>query len=365
MSIKHVLWTDLSDEEKIRYYPSAIRSAFGAGGAPNDLVARTFLPPMPSLESVQIEITTWCNLGCQQCGRTKAIAAGTWTNSHIPLERYATIIAKLPRAYRVILQGVGEPTLHPHFLDLVRLAHETGKYDIVVFNTNGHSHNEEYWRNLAGAYRCSVSLSIDSLDPQIAEICRSGTDVATLERQLRLFKEIFPEVFSVTLVASKLNLDDIPRTLSKIAEVGGVPVGIQGVITTEEGVALTAEDNAWLTGEVAGLMQMYPGFFVSGADGTAGISNDLKRCVAPFVAPFITIDGELAPCCAGIDPTAYQFTSLLGERNWDAIRSSAPVMDWFRSYVAEDPAMCKSCSFNPARVEAVSTVTRTTLADRG
>jgi hypothetical protein len=158
------------------------------------------------------------------------------------------------------------------------------------------------------------------------------------------------------LVASKLNLRDIPRTLSKIAEIGGIQVGIQGVITAEAGVALAAEDNEWLGGQVAGLMQMYPGFFVSGADGTAGISTELKRCVAPFVAPFITIDGELAPCCAGIDPTAYQSTSLLDERNWDAIRSSAPVMDWFRDYVVEDPAMCKSCSFNPARVEEVTTV---------
>ena len=144
MSIKHVLWTDLSDEEKIRYYPSAIRSAFGAGGAPNDLVARTFLPPMPSLESVQIEITTWCNLGCQQCGRTKAIAAGTWTNSHIPLERYATIIAKLPRAYRVILQGVGEPTLHPHFLDLVTKDHQFIHFPLYGRGNNRYQNLREF-----------------------------------------------------------------------------------------------------------------------------------------------------------------------------------------------------------------------------
>jgi MoaA/NifB/PqqE/SkfB family radical SAM enzyme len=352
MESNPVSWFDLSEAEKDRIYPLAVRSAFGEGTIPNDVAAQVFIPPMRSLESVQIEITTWCNLACRQCSRTKGIAAGTWTNGHIALDDYATIVAKLPSAWRLILQGVGEPSLHPHFADLVRLASETGKYGYVAFNTNGHSHNEPYWRELAAKYRCSVSLSIDSLDPEIAELCRSGTDVAVLASQLLLFKEIFPG-FSVTLVASRMNLRDIPRTLRKIAEIGGIPVGIQGVITADEGVALDAGDNLWLSGEALSIMGEFPGFNVTGADGNAGISGDLKRCVAPFVAPFITIGGELTPCCAGIDPAAYQRTSLLDERTWDAVRASAPVTDWFRSYVAEDPPMCRACSFNPRRSETV------------
>jgi MoaA/NifB/PqqE/SkfB family radical SAM enzyme len=357
MGANGVSWFDLTEDDKDRFYPTAIRSAFGAGAVPNEVVAQVFIPPMRSLESVQIEITTWCNLRCQQCNRTKMTAAGRWKNNHIELANYEKIIAKLPRATRVILQGVGEPSLHPNFVDLVRLAHETGKYGAIAFNTNGHSHDEAYWRDLAAKYRCAVSLSIDSLDPEIAEVCRAGSDVAVLNAQLRLFKEIFPW-FSVTLVSSRLNLRDIPRTLRKIAELGGIPVGIQGVVTTDEGVALDDGENHWLGAEVAALMHEFPGFSVSGAGGSAGISANLKRCVAPFVAPFITIDGDLAPCCAGIDPAAYQWTSLLDERTWDEVRASAPIVDWFRSYLDEDPAMCKSCSFNPQRAELVRGETR-------
>jgi MoaA/NifB/PqqE/SkfB family radical SAM enzyme len=256
----------------------------------------------------------------------------------------------------VVLQGVGEPSLHPHFEDLVRTALETGKYGCVVFNTNGHSHDEAYWRQLAATYRLAVGLSIDSLDPEIAELCRAGTDVALLESRLRLFKEIIPSTFfSVTLVSSKLNLRDIPLTLRKIAEIGDILVAIQGVITTDEGIALEPDDNQWLIEQVAGLQREFPGFLVFGADGHSGISNNLKRCVAPFLAPFVTIDGDLTPCCAGIDPSAYRWTSLLDGRDWDAIRSSDGVMDWFRSYLSEDPPMCRSCSLNPRRVETVST----------
>jgi MoaA/NifB/PqqE/SkfB family radical SAM enzyme len=352
MAAREVSWFDLSESEKDGLYTTAVRTAFGQGALPIDLIGQVFIPPMRSLESVQIEITTWCNLHCQQCNRTKMLAAGHWTNNHLPLEHYETIVAKLPTAHRLILQGVGEPSLHPHFADLVRIAHETGKYGAVAFNTNGHSHNEAYWRDLAAKFRCSVSLSIDSLDPEIAEVCRSGTDVVVLAAQLRLFKEIFPE-FSVTLVASRLNLRDIPRTLRKIAEVGGVAVGIQGVITTDEGVALEVGDNRWLGDEAAALMDEFPGFVVAGAYGSSGISTDLKRCIAPFVAPFITIDGEMTPCCAGIDPSQYQHTSLLGEPTWDEIRGDARVTDWFRSYLADDPDICKACSFNPRRSEAV------------
>lgn len=348
-----VEWFALSEAEKDRMYPHAIRQTFGMGTLPNATVETVFLPPMRSLEFAQIEITTWCNFKCQQCSRTREMAAGTWTNRHITIEDYKTIISKLPPAWKVVLQGVGEPTLHPNFGELVRIAHETGKFGAISFNTNGHSHNDEFWRNLAANNRCIVSLSIDSLDPATAAICREGTDVAQLKHQLRLFREIFSD-FSVTMVASKLNLRDIPLTLRQLAELG-ITTSIHGVVTRDEGIALEPEDYRWLAEQVTGLRREFPAFQVAGADGSSnGISTGLVRCVAPFVAPFVTVDGKLAPCCAGIDPAQYKQTSLLDERSWDEIRASEPVTGWFRRYLVEDPPMCRGCSLNPQRVELVA-----------
>lgn len=350
-----VSWNELSEEQQQQYYPAAVRSTFGCGDTRPEVIDALLVPPMKSLESVQVEVTTFCNFACQQCTRTKLMAEGKWVNSHISLETYETIIKKLPRAYRVILQGVGEPSLHPNFEDLIRIALATGKYGIVAFNTNGHSHNEAFWRALGQKYRLSVSLSIDSLDQRVATICRKGTDVETLYRQMCLFKDIFA-AFSVTMVASRLNFEDIPATLRMIATAGVRQVGIQGMITEEGDLVLDAGQNRELAEHVRVIGAEYPGFQIYGAGGSghSGISSGLERCVAPFVAPFITAKGDLAPCCAAIEPAAYDWTSLLDERDWNAIRSSPGVINWIRSYVAEDPPMCRTCSFNPRRASTAA-----------
>lgn len=350
-----VRWDELGEERQRELYPAAVRATFGQGDTRPEVVEALLVPPMKSLESVQIEVTTYCNFSCQQCTRTRRLAEGTWSNSHIAIDAYERIISKLPPAHRVILQGVGEPSLHPRFADLIRIAFATGKYPVVAFNTNGHSHNDEFWRELASGYRLSVSLSIDSLDERIATVCRKGTNVQTLYHQMCLFREIFTE-FSVTLVASRLNFDDIPATLRTIAHAGVRSVGIQGIITDDSELVLDERENQELSAQVRDIMRKHPGFAVNGADGSghSGISSGLKRCVAPFLAPFITQQGHLATCCAAIDPAAYEWTSMLDDRDWDGIRRSTGVTDWIQKYIFEDPPACHTCSFNPRRAHGNS-----------
>jgi hypothetical protein len=64
MAVKVISWPDLSEQEKTVHYPMAVRAGFGAGTLSNEGVEQKLFPPMRSLESVQIEVTTWCNLGC-------------------------------------------------------------------------------------------------------------------------------------------------------------------------------------------------------------------------------------------------------------------------------------------------------------
>lgn len=306
-------------------------------------VEEQLLPPMTALDSFQIEVTTWCNFACQQCLRTKSIAAGAWQSEHIPFERVQAIVAKLPATGVLQLQGIGEPTMHPQFVEMVRLAAESGKFQSIYFTTNAHTHDDAYWRAL-GVYPVSVFLSVDSLDPTVAVRCRSGTDVQLLWHRLQLFREVFATAFTVSLVASRLNIDDIEQTLRRIATLGGVRVQITRMMSEELIVLLNADDAQRLDAIVKAVRRDYPEFQLYAGSVVSG-----KRCGAPFLRPYARVDGFLTPCCVAVGGEHYGHTRIDDDRDWDAIRSDPRVVGWVRDFVNADPDICLGCSLNPSR----------------
>ena len=81
----------------------------------------------PRLAKLTIEITTLCNLKCAGCPRTTAMAQGAWADLHIPLDRFQRILDHIPPTEFVTLHGIGEPTLHPQFAELVAMARASGR----------------------------------------------------------------------------------------------------------------------------------------------------------------------------------------------------------------------------------------------
>jgi hypothetical protein len=136
-------------------------------------------------------------------------------------------------------------------------------------------------------------------------------------------------------------------TLARIGSLGPGFLGIQNVITEDVEVALSESDEVRLRAVIAAAGSACPQLKVNWGSRSSG----LKRCVSPFLTPFVTIQGHLTPCCALVDSTPFRETSLLGTENWDEIRSSENVMKWMRDYLVEDPEPCRGCTFNPARTE--------------
>jgi MoaA/NifB/PqqE/SkfB family radical SAM enzyme len=343
VSIAGFDWRGLNNPDN---YPALVRSAFGSGLAPATEVAANLMPPMTRLDSAQIEITTFCNFACRECSRTKKIAANAWQNVHIPFERFRTIIQKLPPTGMIYLQGIGEPSMHPNFVEMLRFASDSGKFNSIHFNTNAHTHDDAYWESLAGFHGITIALSVDSLDPVIAERCRSGTDADLLWHRLELFRNTFTW-FIVALVASRLNLLDIETTLRRIAALGKVPVQITPVISDDISVVLRPEDETWLAERMESVRRDYPNFSVYFNANTPSFGANEKRCVRPFLNPFFTVDGSLTPCCNAVSPSHYGHLRADDERNWDAIRNDPRVTGWVSDFINADPKICHGCSLNP------------------
>jgi hypothetical protein len=77
----------------------------------------------PNLESIDLDITTRCNLGCFNCSRSVGVAPADESLSLAQLERFLRETAELSWPWRSITLAGGEPTLHPELGKIVeRLA---------------------------------------------------------------------------------------------------------------------------------------------------------------------------------------------------------------------------------------------------
>src|SRR3546814_72474 len=93
-----------------------------------------------AIQKLTIEITTLCNLKCAGCPRTMGIANDSWIDQHMDLKLFRRILDGWPETGFVTLHGIGEPTLHPQFVELVAMARQSGKFKRLKAPSTGYRH---------------------------------------------------------------------------------------------------------------------------------------------------------------------------------------------------------------------------------
>ncbi|WP_243358656.1 radical SAM protein [Fundidesulfovibrio terrae] len=317
-------------------------------------------PYQSPLDCLQIEVTTHCNLRCPECSRTLHSANGTWENLHMPVALFESIVRKCPPASTLIVQGVGEPTLHPEFLELLACAKGLGKFGAITFYTNGLARPVQYYLDLLESGLSGFVISVDSFDPDIAKSCRAGTDVARLRTLLAaVSRRTRP---NVSIVLSMKNLADLPATLLELNALGPVTVSIQPLANyrpevddnTPNQYALNEEAMQVYEAMKSGFKELYPNLDVCDAGlAYARKNGEASRfgagkvyCRRPFTYPFITSAGYLSPCCLVHEPDVLGRASLAG-RSFDEVWASRSVQDWLHELVTATPAVCADCILNP------------------
>jgi len=315
-----------------------------------------FKPP-ERLRRLQIEVTTSCNLFCQECSRTIGVREGTWTDKHLTLENFDRLIENSPPAEVLVLQGVGEPTLNPELLQITASARASGRFKYITLNSNAVTRTPEYFRQLREAGLDYVCVSVDSFNPEIAERCRSGTRVPKLKRLLR---EIYREfgVIVISMVASKLNMFDLPATLEELNAMGEAllptkrfTVEIQPVINYQDDTSnqprtmFNRRELEMLRDMLAAIGDALPRLVLSLNTAPIEKPKPGQRCGRPFFSPFITVDGFMTPCCTSFDPATYQHTNILYTPMTEAW-SSSPVKGWLEKFFDEGDEICRGCCFD-------------------
>ena len=108
-----------------------------------------------------IEVNTGCNLACPTC------FANAGPGYNLTLDEVSFMLDQFDRSEgepEVVQFSGGEPTLHPHLFEMIRMAKDKGIQHVMV-NTNGSrlARDEEWARGLA-ELEPMIYLQFDGLD---------------------------------------------------------------------------------------------------------------------------------------------------------------------------------------------------------
>ena len=113
-------------------------------------------------EKIYVELTTRCNLKCRMC--VKYTAGSCIAEGDMPLELFKKLLPSLGHVGTLILNGIGEPLLHPDLDEIIGLARARMPADGVIgFQSNGFLLDEQRALRLMQAGLGSICLSLDSL----------------------------------------------------------------------------------------------------------------------------------------------------------------------------------------------------------
>lgn len=178
---------------------------------------KTELQSMP--RRLVLELTNACNLNCIMCGRNAAEFKPTF----FQMEWFSYLESLFDTIEEVTLMGWGEPTVHPHFEEMLARIdqHAAKKY----FCTNG----MRLHRLMPAIFQYKVDLIGVSLDGATAETnnrIRRGSDLnhivsslKEIEYQKRSLGVTYPYI-NFVFCAMKSNLHELPDLVRLAADIG-------------------------------------------------------------------------------------------------------------------------------------------------
>ncbi len=184
------------------------------------------LPAVRSYPSrLFVETTTYCNMKCQMCVK-QSMGAGL-VEGDMSVETFQAIEPALPRAEAMILNGIGEPLLHPYleaFIQRGKMLMPPGSW--VGFQSNGLLLDETRASSLIRAGLDRICLSLDAICPETFRKIREGGEVEDLERAfsaLNKAKKLHTEnklQVGVEFVLMRDNIHQLPDVLRWAASLG-------------------------------------------------------------------------------------------------------------------------------------------------
>ena len=278
------------------------------------LRANPFLPT-----SMDVEPIDTCNFACDHCQVTH------WarTTTRLTTERFISIIGQLPMLRQVKLQGMGEPLLNRHLIEMLEEGERRGSAVSIV--TNGSVYTENIAQRISSLRGTTVFISMDGATAETFEAIRVNgnfqkvvDNVADMVR--RRGRSVWPGI-ELRCVATLRNADELPDLVRLAKSLGVDKLTITTLLTDwgkaeMEGTvapidvaressktARLIEESRKVAAEIGMPLSVEQGQRYSAAN----------RCPWPWTSSYIAANGDVVPCCQIADSSVVKMGNVFDE----------------------------------------------------
>ena len=300
---------------------------------------------------IQLEPTILCNLRCTTCNQEikKRSEKRTMT-----LDEFKYIVDQFKTLKYLNLTGYGEPLLNEHIFDMVKYAAE--KKIKTHFATNSTMLGKPGCaQTLIDSGLYSLIFSIDAADKKTFESIRVGANFDNVISNIETFQKANreagqPVMTQIYFVATQDNLDQIEAMVELGAKLGVDNIRIQNLYdhSGEGGECLKraaySKNNLQNAREALGKAAAKAKELAVKIERSPLGPNWQYVCRMPFYYVYITVEGDVTPCCLqGVDPRVVSFGNL-HQKTFDEIWNGPEIRAFRKALRSKNPPpICKSC----------------------
>jgi putative metalloenzyme radical SAM/SPASM domain maturase len=172
-----------------------------------------------------VEVTTRCNLQCGMC--VKQNGMGGIPEGSMSMETFERLAPAFPHLDSLVLNGIGEPLLHPHLeLFISRARSRLPENAWVGFQSNGMALTDDRAVSLVDAGLDRICISLDTVSDDSFRSIRSGGEMggivaafASLKRARARSRERDVRI-GIEFVLMRNNLSDLPEAIRWAGRLG-------------------------------------------------------------------------------------------------------------------------------------------------
>jgi MoaA/NifB/PqqE/SkfB family radical SAM enzyme len=322
-------------------------------------------PPLPRF--VQIEPVGQCNLRCEMCAiQFRGDGAPIGPLAFLAFDDFVRLVEGFGDIDELQLQGLGEPTMHPRFFDMVAWASARGIR--VSTNTNLTLWSERRAQQCIDSGLATLHASLDAASPALYESIRRGAHFEKVRRNLRRVVAARANAHSpldirIVTVLMRKNLHELPAIVRLAHDEGVGNVFVQYLCHDFEEATLPPEYRPMRDYVHEQSLDAMPRdrleeAFAAARAEASRCNVDLRlppltrrlrtqatpRCDWPWRGAYVSYRGDAMPCCMVSTPDRVNFGNMLADGVESVWKSGA--YQRFRAGLAADtPApICRSCA---------------------
>ncbi len=272
---------------------------------------------------IQLEPTTYCNLNCASCGRSKYLTHF----DHLSPEHFRAIVTQI-RPSKITFSGTGEPFMNPHLLTMIAMAKDEFGCSINT-TSNGTLLSEELSEHIVASRLDLLKISIDAATKETYYTLRRQDFFDRILIGIRALLDskkrhgVERPFIRFNYVISQENIHEIPLVLKLARDIGINAIffqflGLSGIEERQDmlvgGLTFESYQRA-LTDAIAhnrayrvvtnlrDMLRKLPLYWQKYASNAV---EHHRICLLPWFSSYITLNGDMRPCCACL----YDYTTM-------------------------------------------------------